>query len=192
MSLVTAVGASGMTTVQGRVRQLVERLESLAVEHDARSTSRRSSASSSNSLSTNTSGSNYSENSPNASGQSAAPRLRRMHGRLVVSPEDYENLPQALPTVNFYQRFPRAVGPLANVVVSSPAEYQMLRQTCDAVEVVASVRHRDVARHRLCQEDIDAGGFFVYQPKGRRSQYFKLRDVTSPSDAYGTATYIQV
>ncbi|KAL7698285.1 hypothetical protein NQL31_002798 [Lotmaria passim] len=119
------------------------------------------------------------------------PLLRHEHGRLMIAAEDYDALPKALPTVDFYRRFPRAVGPLANVVVTSAEEYQTLLETCDLIKLVKSSHHRDVARNRLCQKDIDKGGFFVYQPKGERPQYFRLRSASPSSDVYGSSAYIQ-
>jgi hypothetical protein len=117
--------------------------------------------------------------------------LRRVNGRLMVSPEMYDTLPQALPTENFYSRFPRAVGPLANVVVTTSEELQVLLDTCEPVVVVQSPFQRDVARRRLCREDILQGGFFVYQPKGELPHYFQPCEAPSPSEVYGTSTYIE-
>ena len=68
------------------------------------------------------------------------PLLRHEHGRLMIAAEDYDALPKALPTVDFYRRFPRAVGPLANVVVTSAEEYQTLP------ECVALVRRLRLLR----------------------------------------------
>ncbi|KPI88054.1 hypothetical protein ABL78_2830 [Leptomonas seymouri] len=114
---------------------------------------------------------------------------RRTRARLIPAPEGYESLPQALPTESFYRRFPRAIGPLANVVFTSREECQPMLDACEPVEVVKSWRKRDLSRNRLCQEDINQGGFLIYQPKGKSPQYFKRRGSSGLQDVYGSASY---
>lgn len=99
-------------------------------------------------------------------------------------------LPQqdALPTPNFYVRFPRSVGPVANVLIASPEEYKMFCHTARSIKVVCTKEERNVAKDRLSMEDIAAGGFFVYQPNSPTPQYFLLHD--KKVDVYGTASYI--
>jgi hypothetical protein len=97
--------------------------------------------------------------------------------------------PEALPTPHFYERFPRAVGPLANVLITSPEEYQMFCLTARPIEVVDQKEDRNVAKDRLCAEDIAKGGFFVYQPNSDAPRYFLLHD--KKVDVYGTSAYIR-
>ncbi|KPI88055.1 hypothetical protein ABL78_2831 [Leptomonas seymouri] len=96
--------------------------------------------------------------------------------------------PNALPTPDFYERFPRAVGPLANVIVTSRKEYEALLLTAKRIEVVTSKWYRSVGKGRLCQSDIDKGGFLVYKPQSDSPQYFQLYE--RAEDVYGTATYL--
>lgn len=116
--------------------------------------------------------------------------LRRVNGRLTVPRDEIDAVPQALPTDNFYNRFPGAVGPLANVVVTSRSELAVLKEMCDPVEVVKARQERDAALNRLCMEDVSEGGFFIYAAEGEPSQYFKLR-VTAPAEVYGASAYIR-
>lgn len=96
--------------------------------------------------------------------------------------------PEALPTHNFYKRFPHAVGPLANVLISSPEEYSIFCLTARCIQVVANRNERNVEKDRLTAEDIAKGGFFVYQPNSETPRYFLLYD--NKEDVYGTSNYI--
>ncbi|KPI88056.1 hypothetical protein ABL78_2832 [Leptomonas seymouri] len=97
--------------------------------------------------------------------------------------------PDALPTPNFYERFPRAVGPLANVLIASPEEYQIFCVTARRIHVVSSKRDRNAAKDRLTPEDIAKGGFFVYQPNSDNPEFFLLYD--EKTSVYGSASYIR-
>lgn len=68
---------------------------------------------------------------------------------------------EALPTENFYERFPRAVGPLANVVIASEEEHQIFCLTARSIELVSRPEERNAAADRLTREDVARGGFFV-------------------------------
>lgn len=96
---------------------------------------------------------------------------------------------EALPTVGFYERFPRAVGPLANVLIATPEEHRIFCLTARAIKIVATREERSVAKDRLCIEDIAKGGFFVYQPNSDTPRYFLLHD--KKVDVYGTSSYIR-
>lgn len=190
-----------------RMTQLVNRLETLTNSDDGGILlSQRNSNSSQNSPNTssaaasaarssrsrrNSSSTHHGDDAQTIQNSNGGLNLRRVHGRLVVPPEEIDAVPHALPTENFYDRFPAAVGPLANVVISSPSELEVLVKMCDRVELVKSPKYRDVALNRLCVEDVHAGGFFVYQVKGQQPQYFKLR-ATAPEVEYGSASYIQM
>ncbi|KPA74391.1 hypothetical protein ABB37_09097 [Leptomonas pyrrhocoris] len=208
MTSVTTPTAPTVAPFLRQLQRIADRLESFSAIQEAKILSRRSSTSSATDPAESASTAGTPPQAPSSAIRShqrrrdssdstganenanEGPTLRRRHGRLYVRPEEYDSLPQALPTVNFYGLFPRAVGPIANVVVTSPDEYQALLDTCEPVEVVKSSRDRDVRRNRLCKVDIHQGGFFVYQPQGRKPQYFKLRCAEESSDVYGSATYI--
>jgi hypothetical protein len=96
--------------------------------------------------------------------------------------------PQALPTPDFYDRFPHAVGPLANVVVTTLSEYHALLLTAKRIRLVSSKTERNVDEGRLVEDDVRKGGFLVYQPEGAHPQYFQL--FGSASDVYGSASYV--
>ncbi|KPA74393.1 hypothetical protein ABB37_09099 [Leptomonas pyrrhocoris] len=106
----------------------------------------------------------------------------------AASPSRQHSRPHALPTPDFYERFPRAVGPTANVVVTSHEEYKILLMTAKHIKVVANKRERSVEKGWLCQEDIQKGGFLVYHSANHHPQYFQLKK--HAADVYGTATYI--
>lgn len=104
------------------------------------------------------------------------------------SPAQRYPRPDALPTPDFYERFPRAVGPLANVVVTSHAEYTMLLRTAKTIRLVSTKLERNADQRRLCEEDVQKGGFLVYQPDSVDPQYFQLYDCAE--DVYGSASYM--
>lgn len=97
--------------------------------------------------------------------------------------------PSALPTRDFYRRFPRAIGPLANVVVTSAEDYQLLLLTAKRIAVVTSKKERKVEKGRLLEADVRKGGFFVYQPENACPQYFQLYKCAA--DVYGSASYLK-
>lgn len=95
---------------------------------------------------------------------------------------------EALPTPDFYERFPRAVGPMANVVIATAEEYTMFCLTARRIVVVTRPEERDVAQDRLLAEDVARGGFFIYQPSSAAPEYFLLHE--EQVTVYGTASYI--
>ncbi|KPA74394.1 hypothetical protein ABB37_09100 [Leptomonas pyrrhocoris] len=95
--------------------------------------------------------------------------------------------PEALPTPNFYERFPRAVGPLANVLITSPEEFGHFRLIARPIRVVERKEERNAAKDRLSREDIARGGFFVYEPDNDAPRYFLLHD--KKVNVYGTSSY---
>lgn len=95
--------------------------------------------------------------------------------------------PDALPAPNFYEQFPHAVGPLANVVVTSDEDYLMMLLIAQRITIVRNRWDRNEREGRLSEEDIAKGGFFVYAPKSDNPQYFKM--LTAAAKVYGSSSY---
>lgn len=96
--------------------------------------------------------------------------------------------PSALPTVNFYERFPAAVGPMGNVVVTAEENDDMLLLINESITVVPNSRTRNVQKGRLTAKDVAEGGFLVYQPCSSNPQYFTM--LTDGEGLYGSSVYI--
>lgn len=97
--------------------------------------------------------------------------------------------PTALPTENFYERFPRAVGPLANVLVVTREDYHLLLLIAQRITVVKNRWERNIREGRLSEEDLAKGGFLVYRPNSVNAQYFKM--LSTAAEVYGSSTYVR-
>ncbi|KAK7201491.1 hypothetical protein NESM_000212600 [Novymonas esmeraldas] len=110
-------------------------------------------------------------------------RARQHRNRQHDSPP-----PCALPTPDFYERYPERVGPTGNVVIPTAEEHRLFRLTATRVTVVET-HARDASAGLYTREDIALGGFFVYEAVHKEPEYFVLQDTGSV--VYGSSTYIQ-
>lgn len=120
----------------------------------------------------------------------ADPRAYSTTTGLAVQPAAGQpRYPEALPTESFYTRFPGAVGPTGNVVLTTEENDDVLLMINETVTVVQDPRDRNVWANRLTAEDVAKGGFLVYRPNSANPQYFTI--LMDGEEIYGSSMYFR-
>lgn len=97
--------------------------------------------------------------------------------------------PMALPCPNFYELYPAAVGPVANVLIASEEELEVVKLVAKPLSdaEVQRMQRQRWAKPSKGAEPLKTPCYYVHAPNSDSPLFFCL--VEDPAEVYGSSTY---